>query len=211
MTNNIFKENNIACFGCSNTFGTGLPWEETWPSVLNKLLGEDWSVKNYGVNGAPMDTISRLIYNYTLSNKPKVICCFLPEIYRMELFSDGFFSHFHLRYSDYQNKEVHDGYLKIMDNEYGLYLFIKNLKFIESICFSKNISLYWCTWDDEILNLMKDKSFTFFDVKNYLSIVENVKEFDFYPKARDNAHYGKNIHYKIAFEFSKKIKEIYEQ
>jgi hypothetical protein len=204
-TNDTFKSNLIACFGCSNTFGIGLPYEETWPSVLNSNLDSNWSVKNYGVSGGSMDMISRLIYNYTLSNNPKVICCFFPDMTRMELFNINCIDQYSFNHKKWQNKEIHDSYLNIMNFNFGLYSFIKNFKFIESICKTKNIKFYWFTWCEVIFNLQKNNNFNFLNKQNYLNIDDNYNFFNCEPKARDNCHYGKFIHNKIGYEFSKKI------
>lgn len=210
MTNNIFKENNIACFGCSNTFGTGLPWEETWPSVLNKLLGEDWSVKNYGVIAASNDMISRLIYNYTISHKPKIICCYLPEVFRMELYKEYSYDNF-LPYgaSDIEknnlNKwEYYRAYRKIANEENSIYNFIKNYKFIEMICNLKNIKLYWGTWSDVIILSNINFKNEILNYNNYIGHDDIEKYID---SARDNLHFGKNTHNFIANKFYNKIIE----
>lgn len=43
----------IACIGDSITYGAGVNGrtEETWEYFLEQMLGEDWQVLNYGING----------------------------------------------------------------------------------------------------------------------------------------------------------------
>ena len=38
---NEFNNNNVLILGCSHTFGSGLPVEMTWPSILGKKINED--------------------------------------------------------------------------------------------------------------------------------------------------------------------------
>lgn len=205
-TNYNKSENIIACFGCSNTFGQGLPFEETWPYKLNEYLGFDkWTVKNYGICGASNDTISRLIYNYTLKNTPKAICCFLPETLRMELLSSDEFVSYMPQKSNNNDSYVHSGYLKILSEEYGIYMFIKNYRFIESICKNKNIDFYWYTWSKPIFDFQKQKN-GILPKENYLNdLFESSYNFCDEPRARDGGHFGKIVHEKIANAFYQKL------
>jgi acetyl esterase/lipase len=52
----INADTRIACVGDSITAGSGLndPRHESWPAQLAQLLGEQYSVKNYGVSGATL-------------------------------------------------------------------------------------------------------------------------------------------------------------
>lgn len=45
----------IVCLGDSITFGTGVIWHrkrDAWPYMLERLLGEEYQVLNYGISGA---------------------------------------------------------------------------------------------------------------------------------------------------------------
>lgn len=59
MENGIIK---VACIGDSITKGYGLanPDEESYPAQLQKLLGDEWEVRNFGANG-------RTLLRYTLA------------------------------------------------------------------------------------------------------------------------------------------------
>jgi hypothetical protein len=46
-----FRRPLIVCHGDSFTFGQGVPWEETFPAVLGRLLGSRASIVNFGVAG----------------------------------------------------------------------------------------------------------------------------------------------------------------
>jgi hypothetical protein len=202
----------IACFGCSQTFGEGLPWEETWPFLLNENLGEDWIVKNYGICGASNDTISRLVYKYLIDNKPDVICCFFPEMMRLDFFEYAKPITFYPNGFNTSPK-IYEAY-KIMANfDYCLDNFLKNCKFIEMLCKTKNIKFYWHTWAGFICSLTKDEMCEFFDYECFLSDLKNHFITNPIEFARDNYHLGKNTNLELAYHFSKKIlnKPITEQ
>jgi hypothetical protein len=209
-SNNVIKDNTVACFGCSNTVGVGLPWEETWPFYLNRNLGEDWSVKNYGISGGSNDQIARLVYKYVSNNNPKAICCFLTDSYRIEAYQTGIFMNYSERKHAGVDVEIHDGYLKFYNEHLAIYNFIKNQKFIEAICKSRNIQFYWYTWSEDILNLINydlamDKTKSVFNLDNFLDKIK-IEDFNNYlPRARDGAHYGKYAQEQLAYEFTKKI------
>lgn len=206
--------NIVACFGCSQTFGVGLPWEETWPHVLEELSNGKFCTKNYGVSGASNDSICRLILNYLQNNSPSAIVCFFPEISRAELIypeaDNMLFSA-----TKYIKETLNDtgsfvgiergddiynflgAYEKIFNPEYSLYNFTKNFIFINNLCNSKKIPLYWSTWDSVLLSLGENNMKHFFG-DFYVPPEEELMYNSF---ARDNCHYGKEFHEKLAKDF----------
>lgn len=209
-TNDVFKDNLIACFGCSNTFGMAVEYEYTWPHLLNSEFGTDWSVKNYGVCGGSNDCISRLIYNYLQHNKPKIICCLFPDIFRMEFFDiNSNIKNFRktenesvLKTYSFLQHEFYMAYKKISTEDNGFYNFIKNFKFIESVCKIHNIKFYWSSWANTISNV--DNSFIekHLNIKNYidLNIIKNNIDYGV-----DGIHSGPKTNKNIAECFYKKI------
>lgn len=220
------KENIIACFGCSHTMGVGLPWNQTWCSRLNILTEEKFNIKNYGVSGASNDNIARLIYNYTLFNKPKVICCFFPELTRIELvdeelnyllnYTDSFLSMTFncsglmdlkrnqdlLKIKEKQKKVFH-AYQTIYKEKNSLFNFIKNFKFIEMICKINNIDFYWGSWSSSLKMISKENIEKYFNVNSYVGIDSSI--FNNCDYARDNVHLGEFSNIEIANKFYKKI------
>jgi hypothetical protein len=216
----------IACFGCSQTMGVGLPWEHTWVSNLNELLEKKYEVKNYGVSGASNDNISRLIYNYTLINKPKIICCFFPELTRIELideelnyllnYTDSFLSMtfncsglMDLKFQEEvkkikeKQKKVFYAYQTIYKEKNSLFNFIKNFKFIQMTCKLNNIDFYWGSWSSELKMMSKENIKKYFDIDSYIDIDSSI--FSDCDYARDNVHLGEMSNKKIADNFYKKI------
>jgi hypothetical protein len=213
--------NIIACFGCSNTFGHALPWDETWVSVLNKKLGDNWTTINYGVCGASNDTIARLIYNYTLNNKPKIICCYFPEIFRLEYFDVNLMlNNFTLlKESNIGNVDDYNAYKRLATEENCLFNFIKNFKFIQNLCKLNNIIFYWNTWSENILNMGKEGISNNFDFDSFTgSLFDDSDVYKHQPNnfdwrsnsARDGAHFGSFVHERLANSFYKKIIKDYK-
>lgn len=49
------KKRRILCIGDSITFGAGVVmtrWKDAWPAILNRKLGHQYQVMNYGISGA---------------------------------------------------------------------------------------------------------------------------------------------------------------
>jgi len=208
------NENIVACFGCSHTFGVGIPWKETWPYVLGKLSNEKFCTRNYAISGASNDFICRLILNYLQNNSPKAIVCFFPDISRAELIYPEADNMLFSATKNIKDTLGHSGkfmgiekdddiynflgaYEKIFNPEYSLYNFTKNFIFINNLCSSKNIPLYWSTWDSILLSL-GNKNINYFYGENYISPDEDLMESS---RARDFCHYGKEFNEKLAKDF----------
>jgi hypothetical protein len=220
------NQNTIACFGCSQTFGVGVKYEETWPFYLEKRLSnKQFITKNYGISGASADQISRIIHNYLLTNKPKIICCLLPDMFRRELFDNSGSSsprNFNNLWSEdiklplMVKCKIYDynivdwrAYKRLSGEDNSLFNFIKNLKFIEALCKANNVDLYTMTWDPYVLSLTKEKKFSsdsfvgdFTDTK-----FEYLLNWGEMEKARDGIHLGAPSNNLYAELFARRINE----
>ena len=216
IRNNTFnfrkdKVNNsgieIACFGCSNTFGLGLPNEWTWPYKVNELFGFDkYNVINYGIPGCSIEKITLLIYEFLVNQNKNYesIFIFFPDTYR---YLYGLYENNKLNFCDFfLSKEndhnytddvlmIKDAYLEITNSVFCFYSFIKCFKFIEEICKMKNIPFYWYSWSKNITNLSEETNKEYFNkninkfTKEEIEKLENLSERDF---ARDHAHIGRH-------------------
>lgn len=75
---------NIACFGCSFTYGTNLKSNQTWPYYLSqKLIGK--IIKNYGRGGNSIQEIMSTALDYAKNYNAETIICLLPHPSRMQL------------------------------------------------------------------------------------------------------------------------------
>lgn len=75
---------DIACFGCSFTYGANLKFDETWPHYLAERL-QDKIVKNYGRGGNSIAEIMATALDYATHYKTKSIICVLPHPSRMQI------------------------------------------------------------------------------------------------------------------------------
>ena len=206
----------VACFGCSNTVGIGLPDHETWVYQLNKNIGfNEYTCRNYGMCGASADTISRFISIY-LDNSdttPDTIVCLFPDIFRFEYISSRKKRHtnFCTSITLLQGWYIPEyDYIRAMTNEYfALSNFAKNIKFIEALCASRNIKFIWHTWSELVLNLDT------VHVQKLLGtgcLIEDSKLVDpysnvkvYHDMARDGLHFGEYYNRSIAQAFAKKF------
>lgn len=221
QTLNEVVEKTIACFGCSVTFGVGLTYEETWPHVLQEMTQHKYVCRNYGISGASADTISRLVHNYLLTNKPKAVCCLLPDMFRRELFDSSQNDLFPKHFGDLINGPKDEkcnvvelckknkynvldwrAYKRLSGEDNSVMNYLKNVKFIESLCKEKDVPLFINTWDVYFLGLMRmGKRVS----DSFITIPENEFEYflnwDKMDKARDGSHLGRNTCKKYASLF----------
>jgi hypothetical protein len=72
-------EKTLAVYGCSFTYGTALPFEETFCSVLQSLLPR-WRVENYGTGGySTAQNLIQLRRNSRWGRADYVTFCYLPD------------------------------------------------------------------------------------------------------------------------------------
>ena len=77
----------IVCFGCSFTYGVGLPEEYTWPDMVSKHF--DIPAYNLGVPGMGLDIASIYATNWLVDEiwRPRAICVLLPPPGRIDFFA----------------------------------------------------------------------------------------------------------------------------
>tara|TARA_Y100000310_G_scaffold163710_1_gene163516 strand:- start:722 stop:1705 length:984 start_codon:yes stop_codon:yes gene_type:complete len=78
-----FEDSDIACFGCSFTYGYLLEPTETWPSHLSKLLGK--KIKNFGIKGSNNQEIIATALDYSSKYKVRDIIILLCHFCRLQL------------------------------------------------------------------------------------------------------------------------------
>lgn len=75
---------NIACFGCSFTYGVNLKANQTWPHYLSQKLVEK-TIKNYGRGGNSIQEIMATALDYAKNYDAESIICLLPHPSRIQL------------------------------------------------------------------------------------------------------------------------------
>lgn len=109
--------NEIWCFGDSFTFGTGVPLNRTWPSIIQTHT--DKKVINFGIGGIGPETVLRLITNWLIvvDHMPETILTygFFPGRFEVML-DDGTMQDYIS--SDYNNDtlKTKEMYKKIMSS-----------------------------------------------------------------------------------------------
>jgi|TARA_B100001094_G_C18163198_1_gene790542 hypothetical protein len=81
------SDSETACFGCSFTSGTAIEKDQTWPSILASLTGDD--VKNYGIGGSNNQEIVANAYEYVKNYKTKNVIMLLCHFCRLQILKDG--------------------------------------------------------------------------------------------------------------------------
>ena len=76
-------KNGLVALGCSNTFGIGVNYEQTWPYYVAKELG--MNPINLGQPGGSIQSCYRVAAEWVPIIKPKVVMWFIPDRSRREL------------------------------------------------------------------------------------------------------------------------------
>ena len=75
--------NGLVALGCSNTFGIGVNYEQSWPYYVAKELG--MNPINLGQPGGSINACYRVAAEWVPIIKPKVVMWFIPDRSRIEL------------------------------------------------------------------------------------------------------------------------------
>jgi len=78
------EDSDIACFGCSFTYGANLEKHQTWPFFLSQILNNKL-VKNYGKCGNSIQEIMSTALDYAKKYDAKSLICLLPHPCRMQI------------------------------------------------------------------------------------------------------------------------------
>lgn len=137
------SKNEIWCFGDSFTFGTGVPADRTWPSIIQTHT--DCKVINFGIGGVGPQTVLRLIKEWLLvaDYKPKTILTY------------GFFpGRFEIMNSDNLFEEI------ISSNYAEAILNMKDMN--RKIMSNKSD---YIMWNNEIRSIMKDQNLNYHHIE----------------------------------------------
>ena len=163
---------DIACFGCSQTFGSFLEYGESWPAQLQPMTGR--SIKNYGIQASNINEITSFVDHYVKNYKTDTILLYLPHTFRRQMNIDGEIKR--IAATDRENKE-----LVLHGEEHSVAVLSGDFyEWFENI--SKNTNIYFGTYQTEGYGLYqktKLKKFMFPFLQG-----------DDYPKASDGQHHG---------------------
>lgn len=188
----IDENSDVLAFGCSLTFGLGVPELGRWPNFLSKKINK--SVTNLGNPGDSVKNICINAIQYSLNTKmPKEIFCLFPDFFRSKVVVDKEFYKSKVNRGDMGTKDVLDnifcnptiikdkksffmevedkGYIEDSVSPHQLILDSVNFIYIlESFCLSNNIKLYWTTWNGPTSFILEELSkIKNFKLKNFTS------------------------------------------
>ena len=200
MRGEVDLDADVLAFGCSITFGIGIPEEGRWTNILSDRMNK--SIMNLGNPGASTATICKNIISYCMNNKmPKEIFCLMPDFLRSMVVVDKEFyksgvkrknvgteDHLQLIFCNPKIRTTDNMIFMEIDNKQNIedatspHQLILNaidyMYILESFCLTNNIKLYWTTWDRASSMIMQELSMLEdFKLKNFVP---------FYPKGSGN-------------------------
>jgi len=122
----------IVTCGCSMTVGVGVNDDETWPAMLKEKVeeftGQTASNWNLATSGASTDYVTRTLYKVDTCLYPDLVFVYWPPITRLELptsYEEGKVIQSAIGDQDFPKL--------LVDEDYLLFNFKKNLNFLESL------------------------------------------------------------------------------
>ena len=175
-----FSDCEIACFGCSQTYGALIGHDKAWPGELSRLTGK--SVGNYGVNGSNINEITAMVNEYLKEFEADIILLYLPHTFRRQI----------KKGNEIVNMTWRDDYdrdLLLQGEEHSIAVMAGAfMEWLENI--SKHTKIYFGTYQTDEYRLYQQtplKKFMF-------PFLEGVD----YPKASDGVHHGPEFNQDLA-------------
>lgn len=193
----LLKKNlDMMAFGCSFTYGVGIPVEELWSELVFNTF--NFNGLNFGYPGSSVTKIIRHIINIVPFYQPKSIIILLPhycreEIVLKDLNEDKITTYdFIPGYIDSgtptakREGEKFTSNLNFDDRKANV---IKNLILLKYILEVNNITGYISSWDIETYYMVKE----IFPLKNVLPLFEyNISDTSPWNLGRDGEHPGRS-------------------
>jgi hypothetical protein len=164
---------DLAAFGCSYTFGVGLPIKRTW----HKLLADKHNLTsyNFGQPGASIKTISDIFCIVSNNVKIKKAVILLPSYMRASVTTQSlsksikFYDLLPTKPSRWLQSSSNTNVFDILHDMYYKYTpdaeFIRTMKdavyMIEYLAKTKNIELFISSWDRPTYDLLKVMEFKY--------------------------------------------------
>ena len=189
-----FKKNNqVLVLGCSQTYGSGLPNEFTWPDIFCKSID-----KKYSRIAVPGDSINAQVYKafkyFEEIGNPEIVVGVFP-LYRLEysavpgkFISTSSWGQASVQkvsigiayfYEDYMTKLSQMPYDPeyVLPKELAIFYNFMFIKMLEQYCESNNIKFIWSIYDNEDIEMLMRS--TMYTTKNYLITSKCIKEFEY--------------------------------
>lgn len=205
----ILLNPDIICFGCSITYGIGVPEEYRWSNFLKTDM--NLTMNNYGIPGICTSEIVLMILTLTKFVRPKYIICLIPE-YSRQLLSyienEGSIHYFNT-FNNYEesfkeNKEKYEVsklyYQLPISNQIDR--FVNDIHILCRFAELSSTKLLIGSWSIVTMKLMEE-----IKIENF----KNSYMFDYLPpdnKGKDQFHPGIMYHYNLSQIIKNKIIEI---
>ena len=209
--NELPKEVDIAVFGCSFTFGIGLPNEMLWHSILSKELGT--TCINFGLPGSSIKTAIDLFLIASKHIKIKKAIFLLPSASRMQIAKQhptlnethllSIIAGYDSKMSAYYQMNDSAIYRAIPDEE--RYKIIKEAIYLsEYIAKDRQVDVYYSSWEIETYQFLQNMNLTYGVVlPDWRSSTPELGKTDL---ARDRLHPGPKHHIDWATNIKEFIK-----
>lgn len=194
--NEDFPDNaEVGAFGCSFTFGQGLPFDLIWHQHIAKKIGK--TVLNFGIPGASIQTICDVFCIVTKHIKLNKALILFPTYNRLQV-ANVKDNNLNLLTCIPNHKGVwnqscdidEEIFFKVIPDEE----MIKNVKnsiyLIEHVAKVRNIKLAISSWDKQTYNLLKKMNFNYLQLMPEWMTTANMVG----DKARDGSHPGLKHH-----------------
>lgn len=187
------KNNEILVLGCSQTYGSGMLDEFTWPSIFSNNIQ-----KQYSRIAIPGDSINAQVYKafkyFEEIGNPKIVVALFP-LYRLEYSAvPGSFvcsaswgqaqvnkisvgiAHFYEENVLKLSKAPHDPEY-VLPKELSIFYNFMYIKMLEQYCESHNIKFIWSIYDNKNIETIMQSNQNI--LKNYLVTSRCIEEFEY--------------------------------
>jgi hypothetical protein len=192
------KELDFAAFGCSFTFGVGLPEHMLWHNIIAKKLG--FTSTNFGLPASSIESVVDIFLIMTKHIKIKTAAILLPSISRLQIAKKhpkgelvnyvNIIPNYNLAVGELFNISQELIYRAIPEEE--IYKICRNkLYLLDHIAQERGIKVYISAWEQETYELL-----TQLDLKSVVlpQWISPSKEFAESDLARDRKHPGPEHH-----------------
>ena len=151
----------LGVFGCSFTFGVGMPAQDIYPYLFGNHLG--CIVHNYGVPGGGIDRATRYYSHVSKYQKFDYVIFLVPHTGRMELPKIGGFDEVYSLNvipnwvsTNKTDKEQAERIYAALDDNFFEFTTLKNIDQCVGIAKAHNTKIYFSSWDIPTYDLLYD-------------------------------------------------------
>jgi hypothetical protein len=191
-------KNSVGVFGCSYTFGVGMPYEKIYSTLLQDRLKKP--VYNFGIPGGNIQKIAKAFCSINNFYRLDTAIFVLPSLYRYEFIrEDG--NYFYQEdlipnYPPYDSPTVYKMLYEEFDDATFFNEYIKNINLIRYNAKINGTKTYITSWCKTTLDLVKKYDLDLFNVGQvrFIESEESHAGINVTDFARDGYHPGIRSH-----------------